>query len=135
MRSIKEALKEVQLKDLWLEFGFLAFMALYLANMYRGAQINKRMAYSWAKEFAAEGSILDRNFSHVGICAQLPLLCFPISSPGRYGLLCCVWHQLCHMHSFATCIGLSDVVFKRYALGAITARFTCQGLDFVHAVS
>ncbi|CAL8468957.1 g8498 [Coccomyxa elongata] len=67
MRSIKEALKEVQLKDLWLEFGFLAFMALYLANMYRGAQINKRMAYAWAKEFATEGSILDRNFSHVGI--------------------------------------------------------------------
>ncbi len=76
MRSIKEALKEVQLKDLWLEFGFLAFMALYLANMYRGAQINKRMAYAWAKEFATEGSILDRNFSHVGICAQLPILLF-----------------------------------------------------------
>lgn len=67
MKPIMEALKEVQLKDLWMEFGFLAFMTLYLANMYRGTQINKRLAYSWTKEFATEGSILDRNFSHVGI--------------------------------------------------------------------
>ena len=73
MKPIMEALKELQLKDLWMEFGFLALIVLYLVTMIRGSQANKRIAYAWAQEFTTEGSILDRNFSHVKICAQLPL--------------------------------------------------------------
>lgn len=77
MKPIMEALKEQKLRDLWMEFGFLALIVLYLVNMVRGSQINKRIAYAWAQEFATEGSILERNFSHVGICALRSLFLAP----------------------------------------------------------
>ncbi len=73
MKPIMQALKEVQLKDLWMEFGFLALIVLYLVNMIVGSQANKRIAYAWAQEYTTEGKVLERNFSHIGICAHPPL--------------------------------------------------------------
>jgi len=68
MKPIKEALEDLQLKDLWMEAGFLAFIIVYLINLFVGTQTNKRIAFAWAHEFSTEGSILERNFSHLGIC-------------------------------------------------------------------
>lgn len=68
MKPIKEVLDELQLKDVWMEAGFLAFIIVYLINIFVGTETNKRIAYAWAQEFTTEGSILERNFSHLGIC-------------------------------------------------------------------
>jgi hypothetical protein len=63
------------------ELAFLVFIALYLVNMLIGSSRNERLAMAWARHFAGEDGLLDRNFSHIGICELRSMSSGPLLIP------------------------------------------------------
>ena len=70
---LRDLLKDAKPADFWAEGLAVALMLYYTVNIFLGGRQNKRLATSWLDEYAGEGRLLQRSFSHVGLGACIGL--------------------------------------------------------------
>ncbi|GBG69894.1 hypothetical protein CBR_g4722 [Chara braunii] len=57
-----------------MEIGVVIFLIAYVINFFFGRKANERIAVAWAEQFAGRGSIIEKNFSLIGVGSSLPAL-------------------------------------------------------------
>lgn len=64
-----------QVGDWYYEIAIGTFMVWYIINIFLGKRRNEEIALTWARAFACDGGLLERNFALLspGALATLPL--------------------------------------------------------------